>query len=186
MTFHRERHAVLAGNVANVDTPGYRPFDLTPEPAGDAQQLSPSREPGSRSVLPIRRAATRRSSPMRDNSRRPMATTFRSSASSRRSTPTGPAIRRLPSSSRAVSRCFATPLETVPDAQSLDEYGLLHRDGSVRVGPVGPTRAHERRVVESRERANHDRPPPAARTSAKMSCCSRPTSQAPKASSMAP
>lgn len=29
MTFHRERHAVLAGNVANVDTPGFRPFDLT-------------------------------------------------------------------------------------------------------------------------------------------------------------
>ena len=40
MTFHRERHAVLAGNVANVDTPGFRPFDLTPEPAGDAQQLA--------------------------------------------------------------------------------------------------------------------------------------------------
>ena len=31
---------MLAGNVANVDTPGFRPFDLTPEPAGDAQQLS--------------------------------------------------------------------------------------------------------------------------------------------------
>jgi flagellar basal-body rod protein FlgB len=28
MTFHRERHSVLAGNVANVDTPGYRPMDL--------------------------------------------------------------------------------------------------------------------------------------------------------------
>ena len=28
MTFHRERHAVLAGNIANVDTPGYRPYDL--------------------------------------------------------------------------------------------------------------------------------------------------------------
>jgi len=26
--FHRERHAVLAGNVANLDTPGYRPVDL--------------------------------------------------------------------------------------------------------------------------------------------------------------
>ena len=24
MTFHRERHAVLAGNVANVDTPGFK------------------------------------------------------------------------------------------------------------------------------------------------------------------
>lgn len=29
MSFHRERHAVLAGNVANVDTPGYRPYDLS-------------------------------------------------------------------------------------------------------------------------------------------------------------
>ena len=28
MTFHRERHAVLAGNLANLDTPGYRPMDL--------------------------------------------------------------------------------------------------------------------------------------------------------------
>jgi flagellar basal-body rod protein FlgB len=28
MTFHRERHSVLAGNVANVDTPGYKPLDL--------------------------------------------------------------------------------------------------------------------------------------------------------------
>jgi flagellar basal-body rod protein FlgB len=28
LTFHRERQSVLAGNVANVDTPGYRPLDL--------------------------------------------------------------------------------------------------------------------------------------------------------------
>ncbi len=28
LTFHRERHTVLAGNVANLDTPGYRPMDL--------------------------------------------------------------------------------------------------------------------------------------------------------------
>jgi flagellar basal-body rod protein FlgB len=28
MTYHRERHAVLAGNIANLDTPGYRPMDL--------------------------------------------------------------------------------------------------------------------------------------------------------------
>ena len=28
MTFHRERHSALAGNVANVDTPGYKPLDL--------------------------------------------------------------------------------------------------------------------------------------------------------------
>jgi flagellar basal-body rod protein FlgB len=45
MTFHRERHAVLAGNVANVDTPGYRPFDLNPAPAADAQSLAVT-EPG--------------------------------------------------------------------------------------------------------------------------------------------
>jgi flagellar basal-body rod protein FlgB len=44
MTFHRERHAVLAGNVANVDTPGYRPFDLNPS-ADDAQTLAVT-EPG--------------------------------------------------------------------------------------------------------------------------------------------
>ena len=28
MTFHRERQTVLSGNVANVDTPGYEPFDI--------------------------------------------------------------------------------------------------------------------------------------------------------------
>lgn len=34
--FHRERHAVLAGNVANLDTPGYRPLDLVRAAASDA------------------------------------------------------------------------------------------------------------------------------------------------------
>ncbi len=33
MTFHRERHTVLAGNLANLDTPGYRPVDLERTPA---------------------------------------------------------------------------------------------------------------------------------------------------------
>jgi len=33
MTYHRDRHSVLAGNVANIDTPGYRPADLA-RPAG--------------------------------------------------------------------------------------------------------------------------------------------------------
>ena len=28
LSFHRQRHAMLAGNVANVDTPGYRPVDM--------------------------------------------------------------------------------------------------------------------------------------------------------------
>lgn len=27
--FHMQRHGVLAGNLANADTPGYRPLDLT-------------------------------------------------------------------------------------------------------------------------------------------------------------
>jgi flagellar basal-body rod protein FlgB len=41
MTFHRERHAVLAGNVANVDTPGYRPYDITQnEAAGGGIELT--------------------------------------------------------------------------------------------------------------------------------------------------
>lgn len=35
LDFHRERHSVLSGNVANVDTPGYKPLDLArPEGAG--------------------------------------------------------------------------------------------------------------------------------------------------------
>lgn len=36
MSFHRDRHAVLAGNIANLDTPGYRPADLERQvlPAG--------------------------------------------------------------------------------------------------------------------------------------------------------
>jgi flagellar basal-body rod protein FlgB len=29
LDYHLERHNVLAGNVANVDTPGFRPLDLT-------------------------------------------------------------------------------------------------------------------------------------------------------------
>lgn len=36
MTYHRERHTVLAGNVANLDTPGYRPADLQRGPAPGA------------------------------------------------------------------------------------------------------------------------------------------------------
>jgi flagellar basal-body rod protein FlgB len=44
LTFHRERHTVLAGNVANLDTPGYRPMDLTRAPAGDAAALATTHE----------------------------------------------------------------------------------------------------------------------------------------------
>jgi flagellar basal-body rod protein FlgB len=32
LTFHRDRHSVLAGNVANLDTPGYKPLDLERKP----------------------------------------------------------------------------------------------------------------------------------------------------------
>ena len=31
LDFHRDRHSVLAGNVANINTPGYTPFDVTLE-----------------------------------------------------------------------------------------------------------------------------------------------------------
>lgn len=34
--YHRERHSVLAGNIANLDTPGYRPVDLARTSAADA------------------------------------------------------------------------------------------------------------------------------------------------------
>jgi len=34
LTYHRERHTVLAGNVANLDTPGYRPVDLVRQTEG--------------------------------------------------------------------------------------------------------------------------------------------------------
>jgi len=44
LTFHRERHTVLAGNVANLDTPGYRPVDLNRNTAGDAQTLATTNE----------------------------------------------------------------------------------------------------------------------------------------------
>lgn len=44
LTFHRERHAVLAGNVANLDTPGYRPHDLTRAPPTDASVMTTTAE----------------------------------------------------------------------------------------------------------------------------------------------
>jgi flagellar basal-body rod protein FlgB len=45
LTYHRERHTVLAGNVANLDTPGYRSADLTRTPEGDPNTLAVS-DPG--------------------------------------------------------------------------------------------------------------------------------------------
>jgi flagellar basal-body rod protein FlgB len=42
MTFHRDRHSVLAGNLANLDTPGYQPLDLerTSEAQGPAGAMT--------------------------------------------------------------------------------------------------------------------------------------------------
>jgi flagellar basal-body rod protein FlgB len=40
LTYHRERHTVLAGNVANLDTPGYRPVDLNRTAPSDAPALA--------------------------------------------------------------------------------------------------------------------------------------------------
>lgn len=44
MTYHRERHTVLAGNVANLDTPGYRPFDLERRTATDPSAMAVTHE----------------------------------------------------------------------------------------------------------------------------------------------
>lgn len=33
LDFHKDRHAVLAGNLANLETPGYRPLDLAEAPS---------------------------------------------------------------------------------------------------------------------------------------------------------
>jgi flagellar basal-body rod protein FlgB len=38
MSFHRERQSVLAGNIANLDTPGYRPLDIERTPATDSPE----------------------------------------------------------------------------------------------------------------------------------------------------
>ncbi len=40
MTFHRNRHTVIAGNVANLDTPGYKPLDLERLPAGSSMNAA--------------------------------------------------------------------------------------------------------------------------------------------------
>ncbi len=44
MTYHRERHTVLAGNVANLDTPGYRSVDLERRTAADPRALAVTHE----------------------------------------------------------------------------------------------------------------------------------------------
>lgn len=44
LTYHRERHTVLAGNIANLDTPGYRPVDLERRPADDPGTMAVTHE----------------------------------------------------------------------------------------------------------------------------------------------
>jgi flagellar basal-body rod protein FlgB len=44
MTYHRERHTVLAGNVANLDTPGFRPADLQRRTAEDPGSMAVTHE----------------------------------------------------------------------------------------------------------------------------------------------
>ena len=44
LTYHRERHTVLAGNVANLDTPGFRPADLQRRPADDPGAMAVTHE----------------------------------------------------------------------------------------------------------------------------------------------
>lgn len=48
LDYHLERHNVLAGNVANVDTPGFRPLELT----------RPEDRPVEEPVLPMRTTNT--------------------------------------------------------------------------------------------------------------------------------
>jgi flagellar basal-body rod protein FlgB len=43
LSHHRERHLVLAGNVANVDTPGFRPQDLVPARPDDPDGMALAR-----------------------------------------------------------------------------------------------------------------------------------------------
>jgi flagellar basal-body rod protein FlgB len=40
LTYHRERHTVLAGNVANLDTPGFRAVDLERRTASDPAAMT--------------------------------------------------------------------------------------------------------------------------------------------------
>jgi flagellar basal-body rod protein FlgB len=52
MTFHRERHSVLAGNVANIDTPGYQPADLARVPAASPEGAPAATNPGHLATAP--------------------------------------------------------------------------------------------------------------------------------------
>ena len=63
LTYHRERHTVLAGNVANLDTPGYRPLDL-------------NRTTSDTAALPLTTDATGQSTAISGSSSGDLVTTF--------------------------------------------------------------------------------------------------------------
>lgn len=44
LTYHRERHTRLASNVANLDTPGYKPTDLVRTPGAGAGAIAKTAE----------------------------------------------------------------------------------------------------------------------------------------------
>lgn len=44
LTYHRERHTVVAGNIANLDTPGYRPADLERQIPADPSAMAVTHE----------------------------------------------------------------------------------------------------------------------------------------------
>lgn len=53
LTYHRERHTVLAGNVANLDTPGFSPADLV---RTDLPEPGSTTTPGAASTLTVTHA----------------------------------------------------------------------------------------------------------------------------------
>ncbi len=68
MTFHRERHTVLAGNLANLDTPGYQPLDLRPPDAASKPVGLAATEAGHLEAAP---GASRVGTPFADPSAEP-------------------------------------------------------------------------------------------------------------------
>jgi hypothetical protein len=101
LTYHRERHTVLTGNIANLDTPGYRSSDLERRIAGsEASDAATSFEHGGA----LQGSDGNTISRERELSK--IAPTTRAT--------------RPPSGCRAGSQCCVTPLGTAPDV----DYGF--------------------------------------------------------------
>ena len=61
LDFHRDRHAVLSSNLANVDTPGFRPMDIRGRAASEAEgtlAVSHAAHLGSEGLDPTRESFT--------------------------------------------------------------------------------------------------------------------------------